>query len=1184
MVERANFHKMTRKSEESFKEFSLRVHQQAAKCAFDNQLEEQLRDRLVAGINNEEMERKLLGIPDLQYAQTKQLIFEFDKINNAVSCSSPQVLRVYRKSSKVTVNQQNKARSTHSSGRNHSNATSKPSGTCFSCGGNHYRNQCKFRNSTCFNCQKIGHIAKVCKQEQKTSTRHRNIAKLTNEIQNSEESEKEYDCLHLTSGDKHIKKELVLMNNIKCNFIVDTGSPVSLMNYDFFIEKFPGVAVHNYTGIVTGVTGHKVEIKGKINLKLNSGQNNLNFLLVPQPLFVLGLDNLKLLKIDLSTCLNTSNSSIPGHLEIKIAQCGTNSGGMRISPVELEYSGDPVFCKSRQISYGLRDAVESGLNELVKNKILSPVKSSCWATPIVTPLKSNGTPRICGDYRITVNPRLLQRASTLPEPEDIFAQFHGSKYFSRIDLKDAFLQIPLHENSKELTTINTPFGLYQYNYLPFGLTTSPSIFQSIIDNSINDLSCTVAYQDDIIVFSATKDQHVAQLDKVIDRLLSYNIKINITKSVFCVNSLTYLGYKVSADGIKPDESKYKSITEAPIPSCHKELRTFLGCIQYYSRFISNFAKVAEPLYELLNLENFSWTNNHESARQSLLAAITSSPTLSSYRFDAPADIICDASQHAIGAVLEQQGKPVMFISRRLNACEKGYSQTQKEALAVIWSVRRLHKYIFGRRFNIVSDHEALKFIFHPTKSLHRNTAAMVQRWAIELSAYDYTFEFKPGTKIPQADFLSRFSSLQEEENTVHYLQPLPINREQLIDCTHKELGGLIYSLRNGWSTNSKKKFNHYFRYRENLSVLPDNVIMHCDQVCIPSTLRSIILKHLHCMHTGRDRMLSTARQVYWWPNMNNDISNYVKDCLRCGVKPRTHPTRSSWPLSYEPLQRLHLDYCGPILGKYYALVVIDTYSRYPEIFFTTKADGQFTKEAIRKYMSRFGIPQTIVTDNGRHFTAEVVQNYFKSLGIINLFSPPRHPQSNGIAENFIRTFKSTLQACTVSNYCELNDVTDNFLLQYRCTPHTTTGMQPAELFLGRKPRTSLQIRNSTVAFKKGNDQILTKGIIIKTVGNNIFLILDTSDHSVHKRHRDQVTFFTHDYTYPPFKNLESTATSTVSSQSSSVQRDATTNSDDESLSRGQNAENPTSQAPTLRRSTRTRRRPIYLNDYVCEEE
>ena len=191
----------------------------------------------------------------------------------------------------------------------------------------------------------------------------------------------------------------------------------------------------------------------------------------------------------------------------------------------------------------------------------------------------------------------------------------------------------------------------------------------------------------------------------------------------------------------------------------------------------------------------------------------------------------------------------------------------------------------------------------------------------------------------------------------------------LITETRKELSGLIYALRFVWSSSSRRRYSLFYKYWRDLSVTPDNVIQNKDCVCIPSTQRKTILDHLHQSHAGRDRMTAVARQMYWWPGRDSDISNYVRNCVQCGLKPNTHPTHSSLPATFQPLQRVHMDYCGPILGKFYVLVVNDTYLRYPEIFITKSANSNFTKVAMQKYMSRFGIPQTLETNNGTHFNA-----------------------------------------------------------------------------------------------------------------------------------------------------------------------------------------------------------------------
>ena len=362
-----------------------------------------------------------------------------------------------------------------------------------------------------------------------------------------------------------------------------------------------------------------------------------------------------------------------------------------------------------------------------------------------------------------------------------------------------------------------------------------------------------------------------------------------------------MGYLVSKEGIQPDQNKYKPLLQSPSSKSHKEHRSFLKCTQYYSKFIPNYAALTSPLYELQTSENFIWNEDHETARTSILKSIESAAPLLNYSFNRPVDLVTDASKDSIGAVLEQNGRIVYCISRRLNDAEKGYAQTQKEGLAVVWAVKRLHKFLYGRQFNIITDHEALKYMFHPGKSIHKNTAAKIQRWSITLSTYNYTLQFRPGAKIPQADFLSRFAYSENPESSVLFLQPLHITRNALIEDTRKEFSGLVYALRNGWSTSSKRRFSQYYRFREHLSIQPDDVILHKDQVLLPSTLRKPVLDQLHCTHAGRDRMISSARLTYWWPTLTEDITNFVKHCLQCRRKLKTHPIHTTWPTSYESL-------------------------------------------------------------------------------------------------------------------------------------------------------------------------------------------------------------------------------------------------------------------------------------------
>ncbi|VDP55482.1 unnamed protein product, partial [Schistosoma mattheei] len=251
---------------------------------------------------------------------------------------------------------------------------------------------------------------------------------------------------------------------------------------------------------ILGITEHRLRIRGCCELLIrgyNSSYIPCEFLVSETGLSILGLKNLKKLKVELSFLVFKENSDTL--LKDLIAMCANCSGGMKIQPIKLQVQGDPVFLKRRIIPYGLREAVHKTLNDLCAKGIIEPIQSSSWGTPIVTPLKSDGkTPRICGDYRLTLNSHLLKETCTTVEAVDILNRLHGSKVFSKVDLKDAYLQIPLYHSSSTLTTINTPFGLFKYNFLPFGLSCSPAIFQEVMNKVVSDFEGVEVYQDDLI--------------------------------------------------------------------------------------------------------------------------------------------------------------------------------------------------------------------------------------------------------------------------------------------------------------------------------------------------------------------------------------------------------------------------------------------------------------------------------------------------------------------------------------------------------------------------------------------------------------------------------------------------------------------------------------------------------------
>ena len=412
------------------------------------------------------------------------------------------------------------------------------------------------------------------------------------------------------------------------------------------------------------------------------------------------------------------------------------------------------------------------------------------------------------------------------------------------------------------------------------------------------------------------------------------------------------------------------------------------------------------------------------------------------------------------------------------------------------------------RFTIVTDHHALQFLFNPNKSVAKTTAAMLQRWSIALGAYNYDIQHKPGKAIPHADFLSRHSNFSAAEKCIFIATPAPVSREELRKCTKQYYSAVISAMSKGWRPDVKKKFPQFFASREELVLQPDGVLSRGERLIIPPPLRKAVLEDLHKGHLGVEKMKSLARQMCWWPDLDADITTTARNCEACLHKLKSRPKNwTPWPESYAPWQRVHADFCGPFLNRYYALVLIDSYSKWPEVFLTSVPTTSFVIHALRKCFSREGIPQVIVTDNGSQFCSVEMKTWLDNIGCRHLRTAPRHPCSNGAAENLVKTVKSALASTNPRSLPELEAFLDNFLLQYRNAAHGTTKESPAKLFKSRALRSSLRcLDSSDVTYFRGNDMRPTRGIITRKLGKSMVEITDLSDATVHRRHVDQLHF------------------------------------------------------------------------------
>ena len=311
-------------------------------------------------------------------------------------------------------------------------------------------------------------------------------------------------------------------------------------------------------------------------------------------------------------------------------------------------------------------------------------------------------------------------------------------------MSQAYQQLLLEEESKKYMIINTQRGLFRYNQLTYGVASAPGIFQRVMESLLSGIPGVVVYIDDILITGKTETDHLAALDEVLKRLEGAGLRLKKDKCVFLAPSVVYLEYKVDAQDIHPVAEKVKAIQEAPQPRNVSELKSYLGLLTYYSRFLPNLSNTLAPLYQLLKHSvHWEWTAQREKAFTESIKLLLTSQLLVHFDPTLKIRLACDASAYGIGAVLSHQmpdgsKKPIGFVSRILSETEKKYSQIEKEGLACVFGVRRFHAYLFGHHFTLQTDHKPLMTLFNETKEIPTQVSGRIRWWALTLAAYEYT--------------------------------------------------------------------------------------------------------------------------------------------------------------------------------------------------------------------------------------------------------------------------------------------------------------------------------------------------------------------------------------------------------------------------------------------------------------
>ena len=460
---------------------------------------------------------------------------------------------------------------------------------------------------------------------------------------------------HLGNDKPHPYRVQLKFNGKDIIMEIDTGAATSIISKEMYDDLFPDLELNNPSINLRTYTGELIPLAGEVRAKVEYEKQVKTLSLVViqgKGPALLGRDWLRSLKLNwpdiaVNQIALTTQERLEKILKIYGGIFREELGEMKNVKVKLSMKEGavPKFYKPRPVPFALKDAIGQELDRLEKRGILEKVTFSDWAAPIVPVPKPNGTLRLCGDYKVTANTALEADKYPLPKPEDLFTALTGGKQFSKLDLKEAYQQIVLEEESRKYVTINTHQGLYQFTRVPYGISSAPTMFQKVMDTLLQGTIGVICYIDDILVTGQNEEEHLDNLAEVLKRLHNNGLRLKKEKCEFLKESVEFLGYKIDRNGLHTTSSKIEAMCKAPRPENQKQLKSFLGLIQYYSKFIPNLSTLLYPLNQLLRKETkWEWTPECQQSFEEAKQRLSSTPVLAHYDPNLPLVLAGDASQ------------------------------------------------------------------------------------------------------------------------------------------------------------------------------------------------------------------------------------------------------------------------------------------------------------------------------------------------------------------------------------------------------------------------------------------------------------------------------------------------------------------------------------------------------------
>lgn len=708
----------------------------------------------------------------------------------------------------------------------------------------------------------------------------------------------------------------------------------------------------------------------------------------------------------------------------------------------------------------MQEHVKKLINKGIIEKCISP-----YASPAFLIMKKDGSPRLCVDYR-RLNKNIIFDAFPSPKMEDIFMTLHGSTVFSSIDLTSAFYQIPLSNRSKNITAFVTPHGQYRFTHVPFGLAVSPSALNRIITDLFGDLryKFVLPYFDDLLVYSPNMDEHLEHLRVVLERLREAGLTANPSKSVFAMSRLRFLGNIISGEGVHVDPEKLQAIQRLEPPKNIKQLRSFLGMTSFFSKFIADYARIAAPLNNLKRKSvKFKLEEEQLTSFLELKEKLTTAPVLKFPDFNRKFILRTDASDMAVGAVLLQEYEdglhPIQFASRKLLPAEQRYTTYEKEALGMVFGLRKFQDYLLGHRFILQVDNGALSWL-----ACHQRQLGKVGRWLLEISKFDFDIIHIGGAVNTVADALSRLYAEEDETDNefqagyrLNVLTTVPQSFTSI--KSHQESDPYCQGIRQRIRAGEDVKD---FGIREGVLMrrVGKNRLW---KIYVPGSIRKMIVYYYHDVdmsaHPGITKTYRDIARRFWWNGLYHDVKNYVISCLLCQRCKASNEHKGA-PMYAEPptgvWQKVYIDHIGPLAltanRNQYALVLVDAFSKWVEIMPLPKATSDASVRKLEELWCRYGPPNILVSDNAKCFVSKTFKSHCLRFGIKRVTTTPYHPAANAserVNRNIVASTSILLKQCA-EKHSRWDNQVKWLTYSYNNTLHEATKTSPASIFLGRE--------------------------------------------------------------------------------------------------------------------------------------